>query len=196
MPTTWIVAGVLAILLFVPLAAADAPTLRVTVDSDVPLVRITPGGRATVNLTVMVEFIDYPCPAGTEVGVDLVPPASPPHWFGADPHPDGNTYAAPKQTKPASLVIVVDEDAPSGAEGRYRLQPVVKTPASQTCGGVDPKIEAPEFSIEVFTPSASTSPRVEAPSQDTDGGNDLPAPSALSLIVLGLGVWLFGHRRK
>lgn len=196
MRTTCLVGVVLLILFLAPLAAADAPTLKVMVDSDVSRVEIKPGGRATVNLTVMVEFIDYPCADGTKVGVDLVPPVAPPDWFGADPHPDSDTYAEPKETKKAVLTIVVDEDAPGNSDGVFRLQPVVHLPAAQTCGGQDPQVDAREFSIHVLTPPGKTSPRVEAPSQDPDGGNDLPGPSALSLMLLGLGVWLFGHRRK
>ncbi len=195
MRTTWLVAIVLTILLLVPPAAADAPTLKVTVASDVSRVTIEPGGRATVNLTVMVEFVDFVCADGTQVGVDLVPPVAPSDWFGADPHPDFDTYAEPKETKKATLTIVVDEDAPGNADGVYRLQPVVHLPAPQTCGGAEPNVDAPEFSIHVLTPPSKTSPKVEAPSPG-DGGNDLPGPGALSVILLGLSVWLFGHRRK
>ncbi|HEX9815718.1 MAG TPA: hypothetical protein VGB18_01950 [Candidatus Thermoplasmatota archaeon] len=196
MRATWLGAVTVFVVLFVPVAAADAPTLKVTVDSEVPSIQIEPGERETVDLTVLVEFIDYPCPAGTEVGVDLVPPVAPPDWFGADPHPDSNTYAHPKQERAATLTIVVDEDAPGDADGAYRLKPIVHMPAPQTCGGVEPEIVAPEFSIRVLTPPAPTSPKVEATSGDPGGGNDVPGPSAWSLILLGLSVWLFRNRRK
>ena len=175
----------------VPTASA-APTLKVTIDSAMESVLIEPGGRANVALKVTLEFKDYPCSPDTEAGVDLVPPVAPPEWFGADPHPDANTYKAPKETKPASLTIVVSEDAPGDASGKFRLQPVLHFPSQASCGNVEPEADAPEFSITVRTPPGPSSASVDATGND---GTDTPGPGLGSVLVVGLLAWLLGRRR-
>lgn len=177
--------------LLVPSISA-APTLKVTITSASDSVLIEPGQRTTVGLNVTLEFKDYPCPAGTEAGIDLVPPVAPPHWFGADPHPDSNVYKAPKETHPASLAIVVAEDAPGDASGKFRLQPVLHFPSQSSCGGMEPSVDAPEFSITVRTPPGASSDPI-----DTEGTeNDTPGPAMGSVVALGLCAWLFARRRK
>lgn len=185
----WAIASLLGFGLLVPGVVADAPTLKVTVVSDVSEVEIEPGNREVVGLNVTLEFKEYPCAAGTKAGVDLVPPVAPPPWFGADPHPDGDTYASPKETKPATLTIVVAEDAPGSAEGGFRLKPIVHFPSSASCGGVEPSVDAPEFSVRVRTPPAASMPDADA----TDGA-DTPGPQLGLALALGLGLWLFRRR--
>ena len=195
MRARWILGLVAATALLIPSAAA-APTLKVTVVSDVEFVRLKPGERETVNLNVTVEVKEFMCTTGTQVGVDLVPSSPRSDWFGAEPHPDGDTYATPKETKPATLNVVMDADAPGDQEAVFRLQPVVHIPAPQSCNGVEPAIDAPEFSIRVLSAPSATSGKIEATSGPPNDGNGLPAPSLGSILLLGLGLWLFGRRRE
>lgn len=192
----WVLGLFAATAMLIPFGAADAPTIKVTVTSDVSSVRLEPGERETVDLNVTVELIDFTCASGTKVGVDLVPASSSEDWFGAEPHPDGDTYATPKETKPATLTVVTDGDAPGGEDGTFRLQPVVHIPAPQSCNLVEPAVDAPEFSIRVTTIPSKTSPGIEGTSGPSDDGNNVPAPGLSSILLLGLAVGLFGRRRE
>jgi hypothetical protein len=188
----WLALGVLCL---VPAAAAAAPTIQVAINAAAEDVVIEPGDHATIGLNVTVEFKDITCTSGTKVGVDLVPPVAPPDWFGADPHPDADTYTYPKQTRPASLSIHVSEDAPPGSKGMYRLQPVLHFPNPAECGGVQPQADTPEFAIQVRTPGSPTSPSGDSSPTQNDG-DDSPGLGLTSLVLVLVGVGLLRRRRQ
>jgi hypothetical protein len=183
-------AVVAALLMPAPASAEDAPTVSVRIIPDVSDVTVAPGQRAAVGLNVTVEYKDYSCQAGTRVGVDLVPAGDRSDWFGGNTHPAGTTYEYPKTTKPATLTIVVDADAPYGASGTYRLQPVIKFHSPAECGNVEPAADAPEFRFTVKTPQAPTSP---PPSPGTE------TTSSIGFLIAGLcllGAALYRGRRQ
>lgn len=177
----------------VPIASAEAPTIRVTASPQPAVFTLESGARGTGNLRVTVEFVDMACTSGAKLGVDHVVASGFVSWAGMDLHPDAATYAYPNQTRIVEVSVVVDEDAPAGASTTFEVQPVVHYPAAGDCTPSEPPVEAPPAKITVRT--SAPSPTEGGTTGATDDGNGSPSPGAALAILAALGAWGLARRR-